>query len=298
MRRPPGRPARRVLPALCLLFPVLPLAACRTVPGGLRPLPAGDPRPAALLLELQVRFAERQALRGRLRLAVDGPAGSGRSRLRLLAARPARLRVEVRGLLGETVALLVTDGERYALVAPAEGRREHGPVHEGILREVAGLDLRPEEAVSLLLASPPVGPGARPKDAVALGDGGLRFAVVGAGGQPEAELEFDRLGRLRVWTRFGPAGGTRFRATFGDWRDDPGEPFPFHREVAFPAIGARASLSFREAELLPEVDGAAFGVDRAAAGGSRATGRGPAKLPAPGCRPGSAGGGECGSGAS
>ncbi len=288
-------PAIAALAAVLLLLPV---SACRTLPETLRPLPAGDPRPAALLLELGTRFEARRALRAQLRMAVDGPAGSGRSRLRLAAARPARLRVEVRGLFGETLALLVTDGHRYILLAPGEGRQERGPVYDGLLLEAAGLDLRPEEAVSLLLAVPPVERGARPRGAVALGDGGLRFSVEGARGDSFAELEFDRFGRIRRWIRRSAAGDPVFEVAFLDWRDDPGEAFPFRREVVFPATGTRASLDFRRVELLRDLPAALFEVEGTGGVGGAAAAPGPAKLPDPGCPPGSAGGGECGSGAS
>ena len=91
-----------------------------TIPA--RPLPSDDPRPAALLEAWHAHTASREALQATARLAVDA-AGAGanggdlsfRSKQRMWLERPAQLRVEVLGFLDTTLAVLVTDGERYSL---------------------------------------------------------------------------------------------------------------------------------------------------------------------------------------
>ena len=91
-------------------------------------------------------------------IIVDAPgAGAGgadlalRSKQRMWLSRPASLRVEVLGFLDTALAVLVTDGHRYALLESAERRYDEGVVYEGLLWDAARLDLRPDEAVDVIL---------------------------------------------------------------------------------------------------------------------------------------------------
>jgi hypothetical protein len=109
---------RRAPLLVALLFAT---AGCRTVAPRL-PLAADDPRPAALIRGWQELTAERRALRGSARLAVDGEAVHVRARQILVVERPSRLRVEIQGLLSQTLAVLVTDGPRYQLFRAQDHR--------------------------------------------------------------------------------------------------------------------------------------------------------------------------------
>jgi len=98
---------------LSILFAALLAAtACRTPAPIAVPLPPDDPRPAALLDAWARAAGERHGLRARARLAVDGADGALhlRGKQILVLERPAYLRVEILGLLNQTVAVLVTDG--------------------------------------------------------------------------------------------------------------------------------------------------------------------------------------------
>jgi hypothetical protein len=111
-----------------------------------RPLPRRSP-PAALL---RIGRSVARALRGSARLAVDGEGLEVRARQILVVERPARLRVEVQGLLSQTLAVLVTDGPRYQLFRAENRSFESGDVHPGLLWQVASLALTPEEAIELV----------------------------------------------------------------------------------------------------------------------------------------------------
>ena len=77
----------------------------------------------------------RRGLSGRARLAVDGHDGALRLRgsQRVALERPARLRVEVLGLFDQTLAVLVTDGERYQFFRANDRTWESGPVGPDLL---------------------------------------------------------------------------------------------------------------------------------------------------------------------
>jgi hypothetical protein len=229
-------------PALAFLV-VLALAGCRTLPAELRLLAADDPRPALRIAELRVLAGERRALRATARSRSEGPEGGAFSNQLLLVQRPASLRVEVLGLLQQRVLVLATDGVRYELYR-AEGQlREEGPVHPGVLDEVAGLPVTPEAAVGLLLAAPLV-PEEPPSSAAESADGALTLHW------PDQTLEFDAEGRLLA-LRFRPEQRDRLAARWSDWRDTPGGAFPHRLDLDLPEAEARLSLEFRQVELDP-----------------------------------------------
>jgi len=114
------------------------------------PLPASDPRPAALLGSVTHDAATRRSLRGVARLAIDGPAGAGRAKQILVLERPARLRVEVLGLLDQTLAVLVTDGARYRLVRSQDRSVDQGPVYDALLVQVTAKPLQKAQPGSIV----------------------------------------------------------------------------------------------------------------------------------------------------
>jgi hypothetical protein len=236
--------------ALALLA-ALALAGCRTPPPAQLPLAPDDPRPAQRVAELRELAGRRHALRATARAESAGPGGASFSSQLLLVERPASLRVEVIGLLQQRVLVLATDGARYELYR-AEGRQtEAGPVHPGVLEEVAGLPVTPEAAASLLLAAPEP-PEAPPESAFEDAAGTLML------GWPEQTLVFDAAGRLAE-LRFHPGEGDTLRARWSDYRALAGaEPFPHRFELELPASEARLVLEYRQLELDPALDPGLF----------------------------------------
>ena len=78
----------------CLAAGLVAALACATTDARWLPLPAGDPRPGALLAAWAEAAEQRRALRGRARLAVDAGDGDVRLRGRQLIAleRPKQRR--------------------------------------------------------------------------------------------------------------------------------------------------------------------------------------------------------------
>lgn len=217
-----------------------------------RPIAAGDPRLAAQVAALVHDGEARHALRGVARVAIDGPNGSGRAKQILVVERPERLRVEVLGLLDQTVALLVTDGRSYRLVRSGDRTVERGAVYDALLAEVTGVALSPGDAVRMLLGAP-LAPGVRVIGGAALSDAGLRAFVARGDGLERESLDFDAAGRLRSWTRLAADGEPLVEATWTEWRDLAGRPFPHALAIVDHASGAEARVAWSRVELDPDL---------------------------------------------
>lgn len=191
----------------------------------------------------------RQAVRAVGRLRVDGPGGRGSLREVILAERPARLRLESLNPLGQTLTLLVSDGEDFVYF---DGRTiERGLSGRDLLARV-GLELEPAEAIDVLLAAPllPEGPVG---EVLAQGDDRL----VELDGR---RVRFDAQGTLRgVETRTAD-GELLWTAEYDRWQALPGGAFPFALALYFPGSELRAELELDDVELNPELSAALFRV--------------------------------------
>jgi hypothetical protein len=245
--------------SLCLGLALVALVTgcASTIPA--TPLPADDPRPAALLAAWHAHTADRAALQAIARLAVDAPgAGEGghdlalRSKQRMWLARPAQLRVEVLGFLDTTLAVLVTDGERYSLFESGEQRLQEGAVYPELLWDVARLELTPAEAVEVILGAPEPDAGLSPHAAYLVGER-LRIELADQGGRVRRVVEFGAAGELRRLAQSDEQGGVAWEAQFDDFTELGGAPFARNVAVRSSAGRTRAELVLRTVELNPEV---------------------------------------------
>jgi hypothetical protein len=244
----------RLVPAVALLA-----AACATpAPAPPPPAAAADLRPATLLATVARTAAARHALRAVARLALDGPGGSASARQILLVERPARLRVEVLGLLDQTVAVLTTDGARYQLYRAQDRSITQGPVAPSLLWQVAGLAVTPEEAVALLLGAPSLPADARLAGGTYPVSGGARLVVGRPGEAARLRLVFDAAGRLTGWARLDPAGTPLQEARWSDYRALGDGVFPYEVEIVDHVSGTRAEIHYQQVELDPELPAALF----------------------------------------
>ena len=193
------------------------------------------------------------------RLAVDAP-GAGqdgrdlalRSKQRLWLARPAQLRVEVLGFLDTTLAVLVTDGERYSLFESQEQRFEEGPVYPELLWDAAHLALTPAEAVEVILGAPEPDAGLTRGAAYLVGER-VRIDLTDPGGRVRRVVEFGAGGELRRLAQSDESGEVAWEALFDDYAEIDGAPFA--RDVALRSASGRthAALVLRAVELNPDV---------------------------------------------
>jgi len=204
----------------------------------------------------------RRSLQARSRLVVDDEMGHGgeerriRSRQDLQLERPSRLRVAIQGPLRTSVAVLVTDGDRY-LLRGVDGSRESGVVEEGMLWQLAGLDLNPEEAVNLLLGMPRLPDPRGRRTRSALRGGGVRVELLDTGGAAVSRLDFDPQGRLQSYEAGDDAA--RLVVRFSDYGLVGGSPFAHRIEVG--TGRARAELQLSDVALNPELAEGVFRLD-------------------------------------
>ncbi len=233
------------------------LQACQTHTPTPVPVPVPTPDAAsqrlgrALMESQREREGLRHALRGRSRVSLDGAVNGSFSKQVVLLERPARLRLEVIGLLNQRVAILATDGDRYALFRRESPELERGAVHPGVLWEVAGVPLTPELAVALLLGLPPVPEPDAPFYATR--DGGAVEVNFRGVGDSLRSFHFDTLGRLVAFRLAGSKGELLLDVRYGDFRDVGDGSFAHNLELSFPEQEAKATVAFREVELNPEI---------------------------------------------
>jgi outer membrane biogenesis lipoprotein LolB len=233
------------------------VTACRTV-APVAPLSADDPLPAALLAGWQAESDARRSLRGRAHLAVDAAAGRLRGRHIVVLERPARLRVEVLGLMSQTAAVIATDGVRYEVFRVGDRSYESGEVRADLLRREAGLALAPEEAVAVLLGAPAPGVGLAPANARRTSADRVEFDLVDASGRPRQRVAFDAEERLRSFAALGDDGAARWRVSFDGYAAVGESQLP-HAIVLDVAEGAtHAEIELRDLELNPTLSADIF----------------------------------------
>jgi len=236
--------------ALALAAALLLQIGCRTLPSQVVRLAVDDPRPHALLAGWTARAGELRSLRGSARVSLDGARGASFARQLLALERPARLRVEVLGLLNQRIAVLATDGERYDLYRSESGAVESGEIRPSVLWEVAGVPLTPEEAVGVLLGAPRMQrPGVEITDAVESADAAVRFEIRGSD-LHWFVLEFDAQELLSGYQLAGPEGPL-FQVRYHDYREVAGTLFAHRVELDFPFSEVHAEVRFGGVELNP-----------------------------------------------
>jgi hypothetical protein len=237
----------------------LAVAGCRTLPAAI-PLPPDDPRPADLLAALSSSAQERRGLRGRARLAVESDARDVhvRGNLVLVIERPARLRVEVLGALGQAVAVLVSDGGRYEWFDSRDHSYRSGPVHRDLLWEVVRVPLAPGEVVDLVLGEPLPRPGLSVRGASRIGEREIHVELADGGGALRERVVFDADAKLRAGELLAAPGVLERRTRFDDYAEEGGVSFPRLIAVEFPGIDVRAELRLSDVELNPDAPAELF----------------------------------------
>lgn len=250
---------------------LLAAAGCRTLAPPVALLP-DDPRPGSLLASLSEAARERRGLRGRARLAVDSDPRDVHVRgdLVLVVERPARLRVEVLGLLGQSLAVLVSDGGRYEWFDARSHAYRSGPVHRDLLWQVVRVPLAPGEVVDLILGEPLPRAGLAIRGASSVGDSEIRVELGDADGVLRERLAFDADAHLRWGELLAGSGALARRTRYDDYAEQDGLAFAREIAVEFPDLEVRAELSLSDVELNPDAPAGLFRLREpgpAAAGG-------------------------------
>ena len=224
------------------------LAGCRTLDGpGLVPVPEETARVSGWLAREREAAEQRHGVRGFGKLIFETPRGTLRARQVVIAQYPNRLRLESQNLLGQTQSLLVLDGEQFSFY---DGTGfEQGAVSETLLLEALGLDLAPDEAVSLLLARLPLPEGV--PAVFASGEGRVAHFE-------NARIAFSGDGEVERFERLRCDGSVRWSAEFAGWRDLGNGRYPFAMQLDFPASELRARLELQDGTLNPTLPESLF----------------------------------------
>ena len=242
----------RALSATCAAL-IASSCATAALPPPVYDVTGEDERIRTFVERVRTEGEKRQRLRAVATLRLESPTRSGSVREVILVERPARLRLETLNPLGQTQALLVTDGDRFAFF---DGRGfEQGRVTRDLLRERFGMDLEPVEAVRLFLAAPLLSLDA---DASVLGQGEDRIVV-----SSSQRVRFGPQGELLEVDVLYPAGAVRWSARYERWRDVGAGRYPFGVTLFFPATEVRAELELREVDLNLPLDPELFRVPAA-----------------------------------
>jgi len=217
------------------------------------PLAEGDPRPRALIEGWNEVARQRQGLRARATLTVKARNANFSLSQVLVLERPLRLRVEVLGFLGQTVAVLVIDGERYEFFRADDRSYESGEVHDGLLWQYARIDLTPHEAIDLLLGAPRLDASLRPTGATTSEAGAIRMDLVDPAGVIRQSVEFDSAGRLTNLEVRDAEGELDWWARYADFAEVAGEAVATNIVLYVSEGKSRAEIELRDVELAPDL---------------------------------------------
>jgi hypothetical protein len=233
------------------LFVNLFAVSCQTPPE--RVLGPNDPSALAVLGQWVESAETRTGLRGRARLAVDSADGSiaARGKHVLVVQTPSRLRVEVLGFLNQTLAVVVTDGDRFEVLRTQDRLHEVGELGPTLLWDEARIALTAEEAISVLLGIPVPDPQWVPSP-VAMDPRGLTsIDLADTNGVRRQRLSFGPHGHLTESQLFDDAGRLIWRAHFDDYREIDGAWLAHEIELDVTTGATHAEISLFDVELNP-----------------------------------------------
>lgn len=227
-------------------------------------MPSDDPEVVLRLSGWADATRNRDALRGHARLAVDSADGQTRVRSKQIVVlrRPAQLRVEVMGFLNQSIAVVTTDGQHYAVFRAQPRSYRSGVVGPTLLWDEARISLTPGEAIELLLGVPAGDAAWQPAAAWRSADGRIRIDWVDSAGERVQSVVFDRDGNALDVERFETAGQSAWRARYDDFRDVNGVAFAHSIELSTGRGSTRAEIRLSGIELNPELRDDIFRLDR------------------------------------
>ena len=249
----------------CLLFTVV---GCISSTTTVELSPATRTELDAILNTLQVRYDLTGSLKT-TRMMVTIEEGERREELReLMWYKKSEnggelLHIQAMGPYNETrgVAIANEDKNQFVLALLNEQRTYRGPLSDGALREIFGIDLRVSDVLSAIFANPFLD--GRIADFTSVESSGAKFVITRPGvqaGHVETITLFIREGEPRVteWHIHDEAGTLEQRATFGDYREVSGILRPHRVEIERPIEQTRVAVKLAKVELNVEISDSKF----------------------------------------
>ena len=159
------------------------------------------------------------------------------------------------------VAIANQDKNQFVLALLNEQRTYHGPLSDGALREIFGVDLRVSDVLSSIFANPFLD--GRSDNFTSVETSGAKFTITRPGikdGHVETITLFVRDGEPRVtdWHINDKNGVLQQRATFSDYRKVSGILRPHKVEIERPPEQTRVAVNIAKVQLNVEIKDSKF----------------------------------------
>lgn len=226
----------------------------------------------AILNTLQVRYDLTGSLKT-TRMMVTIEEGERREELReLMWYKKSEnggelLHIQAVGPYNETrgVAIANEDKDQFVLALLNEQKTYLGPLSDGALREIFGVDLRVSDVLSAIFANPFLD--GRTADFTSVESSGAKFVITRPGvpaGHVETITLFIRDDEPRVaeWHIHDENGTLEQRATFADYREVSGILRPHKVEIERPLEQTRVAVKIAKVELNVEISDSKFDAER------------------------------------
>jgi len=237
--------------ALVLLV-ALGLAGC---PGHVRIERPYPPPTASSLRELvRTRQEQVQTLNGRVRATSWMGGERVKATVLVLAERPGRLRLEAEVTLQGTVAVLATDGVRFAFLDTRQNELRRGPACPANVASLIRIPLAPQDVAAILLGDgPPVAAAAADDDQVTW-DADLGADVLDVAGPSGGRIHYairqlsDHRIQIAALAVVTASSGQLWRVAFEDFTDVRPSTSPTAPPLSLPETihFAEATASFDE----------------------------------------------------
>ena len=173
------------------------------------------------------------------------------------------LHIQALGAMNEPrgIAIANQDKNQFVLVLLNEQKAYAGPLSDGALREIFGIDLRVSDVLSAVFANPFID--GRIADFISVESSGAKFVIKRPGvqtGYVETITLFIREDEPRVteWHIHNESGTLEQRATFADYREVSGILRPHKVEIERPLEQTRVAVKIAKVELNVEIRDSKF----------------------------------------
>ena len=159
------------------------------------------------------------------------------------------------------VAIANQDENQFILALLNEERTYRGPLSDGVLREIFGVDLRVSDVLSAIFANPFLD--GRTGDFISVENSGAKYTITRLGtqeGHVETVILFVREDEPRVteWHIHDKNGTLQQRATFSDYRSVIGILRPHKVEIERPLEQTRVTVNIAKVQLNVEIKDSKF----------------------------------------
>ncbi|MCY3743949.1 MAG: hypothetical protein OXH00_23280 [Candidatus Poribacteria bacterium] len=177
------------------------------------------------------------------------------------------LLIQALGPINEPRAVVIAnrDENQFVLALLNEERTYHGPLSDGALKEIFGVDLRVSDVLSAIFANPFLD--RRTDNFTSVENSGAKFTITRPGIKDEhveTVTLFVREGEPRVtdWHIHDKNGVLQQRATFSDYRKVGGILRPHKVEIKRPIEQTRVAVNIAKVELNVEIKDSKFDAAR------------------------------------